>query len=196
MVFTHRRSGRPAVLRCRTLSRAPPNPGGLWRVKPYVYWRTHRINGQRNVRVLLTIRLFVPFSLRLLPEPVLKQICLASQSYWRDTLFSSSLSTSLSNLFPDSDADRCVDVRVNWTGEAEAAWAERLSAGGSGAVTGVLRAGGVPARLADALAAAAGLPPGRNLAELRKAERLGLLAALTACPLACDGHEGYVKVRG
>lgn len=47
-------------------------------------------------------------------------------------------------------------------------------------------------RLAAALAAEVGVS-GRQLSQLKKAERQALLAALTAWPLPITGHEGYKK---
>jgi predicted Rossmann fold flavoprotein len=89
-------------------------------------------------------------------------------------------------------------LRVQWladNGDAPA-WEARLggaAAGGGGAAAAALRAAGLPARLADALCAEAGLPPGRRVAELRKAERVALVAALTGYEVAVRGHEGYAK---
>lgn len=78
-------------------------------------------------------------------------------------------------------------------GEEE--WATRLNRGGATRVTSVLRQAGIPVRLAEALVDAVQIPPGQTLAQLRKEERTALLAAVTAFPIACSGHEGYGKVR-
>lgn len=77
-------------------------------------------------------------------------------------------------------------------GEEE--WATWLSRGGATRVTSVLRQAGIPVRLAEALVDAVQIPPGQTLSQLRKDERTALLAAMTAFPLACSGHEGYGKV--
>lgn len=86
-------------------------------------------------------------------------------------------------------------LTASWVkGMDRGAWEAALAEGGSTAtVTALLRRQGLPARLADALAAAAGLPPGRRLPELRKGERLALLQALSACVLDVTGTEGYPK---
>jgi predicted Rossmann fold flavoprotein len=88
-------------------------------------------------------------------------------------------------------------LRVQWLADGgdASAWEARLgaAAAGGGGAAAALRAAGLPARLADALCAEAGLPPGRRAAELRKAERAALVAALTGYEVAVRGHEGYAK---
>jgi len=51
----------------------------------------------------------------------------------------------------------------------------------------------LPARLAAALCAAAGVPADRKAAELRKDERTRLLDALAAYPLRVSGDAGFAK---
>lgn len=60
----------------------------------------------------------------------------------------------------------------------------------------VLHKQGIPARLAEALCAAAGIPDGKatRCADLKKAQRQALLASLTGAVLDVTGHEGYAKV--
>ncbi|KAL4530050.1 hypothetical protein Ndes2526A_g04785 [Nannochloris sp. 'desiccata'] len=86
---------------------------------------------------------------------------------------------------------------VSWIkGMDRKAWEHALTDfGGSGGVlvVNILKRQGVPARLADALCAQAGVVPGRKLPELRKEERIKLLEALSACELEVKGHEGYPK---
>ena len=81
---------------------------------------------------------------------------------------------------------------VQWSG-SRTEWEEVLLSGGGGLVFAALKAGGIPARLASALLEAAGCPADRTLAELRKGERLALLASLTEFSLEYDGHEGFAK---
>lgn len=61
----------------------------------------------------------------------------------------------------------------------------------------VLHRQGLPARLGEALCAAAGIPDGRatRCADLKRCQRRALLLALTACVLDVTGHEGYAKAR-
>jgi hypothetical protein len=88
-------------------------------------------------------------------------------------------------------------LNIRWArGMDRAAWEAVLgpaAGGGGAAAAGVLRRHGLPARLADALCAEAGLPAGRKVSEMRKAERAALLAALTEYRLPASGHEGYAK---
>src|SRR5690606_3193976 len=51
----------------------------------------------------------------------------------------------------------------------------------------------LPARLAAALAADAGIPDGRRPSSLRRTERVALIDRLTASLLPWTGHEGYAK---
>ncbi|MDT8342494.1 MAG: NAD(P)/FAD-dependent oxidoreductase, partial [Longimicrobiales bacterium] len=86
-------------------------------------------------------------------------------------------------------------IRVDWTGEGEAAWRNRLSPGeasGRGGV-GAVVARHLPQRLAARLLAEAGVPPDRPLAQLRRGERGRLLDVLVRYPLPWTGDEGYRK---
>ena len=83
-------------------------------------------------------------------------------------------------------------LHVRWVPDLDAtAWADRLAAT-RGPAAGALRRA-LPVRLADALLAAAGVPPDRPGTQLRRAEREALLAALTRYPLPVTGDEGYKK---
>eukprot|EP00882_Tetradesmus_deserticola_P029625 GHRQ01033203.1.p1 GENE.GHRQ01033203.1~~GHRQ01033203.1.p1 ORF type:complete len:102 (+),score=47.02 GHRQ01033203.1:640-945(+) len=55
-----------------------------------------------------------------------------------------------------------------------------------------MRKAGIKERLAAALAIEVGVP-GRQVSQLKKAERQALLTALTAWPLPISSHEGYKK---
>jgi len=81
---------------------------------------------------------------------------------------------------------------ADWTGEGRAAWEGRLAEGGAALVSTRLSAA-MPARLAAALCAAAGVPAERKAAELRREERVALLDALTAYPLHVTGDAGFPK---
>ena len=82
---------------------------------------------------------------------------------------------------------------VQWSG-SRAEWEEVLLSGGGGLVLNqALKQNGVPARLGSALLEAAGVPTTRTLSELRKGERLALVACLAEYSLEYDGHEGFDK---
>jgi predicted Rossmann fold flavoprotein len=86
-------------------------------------------------------------------------------------------------------------ISVDWTGDGEAVWTERLApAGGTGGLTtsGVL-ARHLPQRLVEQLLRDAQVPGDRGLAQLRRDERLALLDALVRYPLPWTGDEGYRK---
>jgi len=83
-----------------------------------------------------------------------------------------------------------VQLVVSWLGFDAAAWEQRLLAGGSRSVEGVLREV-LPRRLVARLVALAQAPGGRRLAELTRDERKRLVRALAACPLAVSSNEGY-----
>lgn len=90
------------------------------------------------------------------------------------------------------NSDRlCAGLVVNWTGESCQVWEERLRQAGAVRVQTLLRQSGIPARLADAIAA--GLRD-KQAAQLKKGELQGLVARLVANPLPVSGHEGYPKV--
>ncbi|GAX81938.1 hypothetical protein CEUSTIGMA_g9366.t1 [Chlamydomonas eustigma] len=81
---------------------------------------------------------------------------------------------------------------VNWTGESASVWEDRLKVGGLPFVSTVLRRFGIRERLADALCEELGLSQ-RKLSQLKCAERVALVAALTKYPLSVNGSEGYKK---
>ncbi len=80
---------------------------------------------------------------------------------------------------------------VQWTDLDAPAWEAELRAA-PGTVLASLRRH-LPERLAETLAAAAEVPGDRSLAQLRRAERQRLTAALTRFPLPWSGDEGYGK---
>ena len=81
-------------------------------------------------------------------------------------------------------------LTVRWTRLDKPAWEAALRPEGTRTVAGALRRE-LPHRLADALASAAGLPPDRSLAHLRREERRRLIEVLTAASLPWNGDEGY-----
>ncbi|HYB98850.1 MAG TPA: aminoacetone oxidase family FAD-binding enzyme [Candidatus Limnocylindrales bacterium] len=83
------------------------------------------------------------------------------------------------------------DIHVQWTERTRQEWEEMLRPQRAG-VAGVLRRH-LPARLADALMADAGIPAERSLADLRAAERRAIVESLTRWRLPWTGHEGYRK---
>jgi predicted Rossmann fold flavoprotein len=83
-------------------------------------------------------------------------------------------------------------VTVRWTALGPAEWATALAPAGTRTVAGALRRE-LPDRLADALAAMAGVAPSRPLAQLRRDERLRLIEVLTRGELPWSGDEGYRK---
>jgi predicted Rossmann fold flavoprotein len=90
------------------------------------------------------------------------------------------------------EADAGARLTVRWTALGEADWERALRPEGTRTVAGVLR-GELPERLADALAGAAGVPPSRPLAQLRREERLTLIDTLVRGELPWTGDEGYKK---
>jgi predicted Rossmann fold flavoprotein len=90
------------------------------------------------------------------------------------------------------EADAGARLTVRWTALTEADWGRTLRPEGSRTVAGVLRRE-LPERLADALAGAAGVPPSRPLAQLRREERLRLIDTLVRGELPWTGDEGYKK---
>jgi predicted Rossmann fold flavoprotein len=90
------------------------------------------------------------------------------------------------------EADAGARLTVRWTALTEADWGRTLRPEGSRTVAGVLRRE-LPERLADALAGAAGVPPSRPLAQLRREERLTLIDTLVRGELPWTGDEGYKK---
>ena len=81
---------------------------------------------------------------------------------------------------------------VRWTELDAEAWDALFQEGGPGTVAPLVRRR-LPARLADALIAEAGVEPSRPLAELRRDERERLVEALARYPLPWTGDEGYKK---
>jgi predicted Rossmann fold flavoprotein len=90
------------------------------------------------------------------------------------------------------EADAGARLTVRWTALGEADWERALRPEGTRTVAGVLRRE-LPERLADALASAAGVPPTRPLAQLRREERLTLIDTLVRGELPWTGDEGYKK---
>jgi predicted Rossmann fold flavoprotein len=92
---------------------------------------------------------------------------------------------------PAAPAAALQPLLVQWTELDAAAWDAELR-GSSGTVLAPLRRR-LPERLAETLAAAAGITAGHSLAQLRRGERQSLVAALTRFPLPWSGDEGYRK---
>ena len=82
-------------------------------------------------------------------------------------------------------------IAINWAGLSKEEWRELL-APSEGTVAQVVRRQ-LPTRLADRLLAEAGIPPGTQLAQLRKPSRTELVAALTKYQLPWTSDEGYKK---
>jgi hypothetical protein len=82
-------------------------------------------------------------------------------------------------------------LRVRWSEHDEAAWHRDL-AGASGLVANVVAAH-VPRRLADVLVSECGIPAGLRATELRREDRMKLVARLVAYPLPWTDHEGFKK---
>jgi predicted Rossmann fold flavoprotein len=83
-------------------------------------------------------------------------------------------------------------VTVQWTPLDDAAWEQALKPQGQRTVLAAVRAE-VPDRLAHVLLGIANVEPTRLLAELRREERLRLIATLVRCELPWAGDEGYKK---
>jgi predicted Rossmann fold flavoprotein len=90
------------------------------------------------------------------------------------------------------EADAGAKLTVRWTALDAKDWEAALRPEGTRTVAGVLRRE-LPERLADALAGAAGVPPSRPLAQLRRTERLRLIDVLVRGELPWTGDEGYKK---
>ena len=85
-------------------------------------------------------------------------------------------------------------IQVQWTSLDAAAWDELLRAPEAGAVslqTHLRRR--LPARLAETLAAEAGVEAARRTSQLRREERRRLVELLASYPLPWTGDEGYAK---
>jgi len=83
-------------------------------------------------------------------------------------------------------------VTVQWTPLDDAAWEQALKPQGQRTVLAAVRTE-VPDRLAHVLLGIAGVDPARLLAELRREERLRLIATLVRGELPWSGDEGYKK---
>ena len=84
------------------------------------------------------------------------------------------------------------EITVQWTGLDAAAWDERLLAGGTVHV-GTLARRELPDRLADMVLASASVNGATPASQLRREERIRLVAALANMPLPWTGDEGYRK---
>ena len=91
-----------------------------------------------------------------------------------------------------AEHDPSARVTVRWTDLDDAGLERLLAPTGGRTLLGALRQV-LPDRLAAALAAVAGVDPGRPLAELPRAERLRVLDVLARTPLSTTGDEGYRK---
>jgi predicted Rossmann fold flavoprotein len=80
-------------------------------------------------------------------------------------------------------------VRVRWTSLDAAAWTSELTQARTTVTTAVSRQ--LPHRLAEHLVDHAGIASDRACAQLRRDERLALIARLTDYDLPWTGHEGY-----
>jgi predicted Rossmann fold flavoprotein len=83
-------------------------------------------------------------------------------------------------------------LTVAWTERTAADWEDALRPHGTRAVAGVLRAV-LPDRLVAVLLSLAKVDATRSLAELRRDERLRLIATLVSGSLPWSGDEGYQK---
>jgi predicted Rossmann fold flavoprotein len=83
-------------------------------------------------------------------------------------------------------------IHAAWGGDDAEVWDHRLREGGSGVVGSLVRRC-LPARLADALMAEAGVSADAALAQLRRDERRRLSELLGRYPLPWNGDEGYRK---
>lgn len=84
------------------------------------------------------------------------------------------------------------DITVQWTTLDAAAWEERLRAGGTVHV-GTLVRRELPERLAQMVLESARVTGSTPAAQLKREERIRLVAALGAMPLPWTGDEGYKK---
>ncbi len=83
-------------------------------------------------------------------------------------------------------------LRVRWGALDPRTWREALEPTGRGTVGPVVRSR-LPDRLAAVLLGLAEIDPGRQLAQLTRDQRRGLLAVLTEADLPWTGDEGYRK---
>ena len=82
-------------------------------------------------------------------------------------------------------------LRVQWCDLDQNGWQQTLARAAGPVVNVVARH--LPDRLAEAMVTSAGIPAGRTAPELRRSERLALVAHLTAYALPWTGDEGYRK---
>jgi predicted Rossmann fold flavoprotein len=82
-------------------------------------------------------------------------------------------------------------IRAQWSDVTAAAWGTQFDTPNTSVATIVGRH--IPARLGDRLMRELGIPPDRRTSSLKRTERLALIDALTAYPLAWTGNEGYKK---
>ena len=90
------------------------------------------------------------------------------------------------------EGDGGARLSVRWTRLDDAGWESALKPEGTRTVAGALRRE-LPDRLADVLAAMAGVPQSRPLAQLGRDERLRLIDVLVRGELQWTGDEGYKK---
>ena len=84
------------------------------------------------------------------------------------------------------------ELTVQWCGLDEAEWEQRLQERSPRSVATLLR-DELPARLAERLLSESGVEPGKQLAQLSRGERRGLIERLVRYPLPWTGDEGYRK---
>ncbi|MDQ3441837.1 MAG: aminoacetone oxidase family FAD-binding enzyme [Planctomycetota bacterium] len=82
-------------------------------------------------------------------------------------------------------------IRVQWAALGEDDWEQILADAGGLVLTAL--ATHVPQRLAAQLMTEVGVPAARRAADLRRLERVGLIARLTSYPLPWTGDEGFRK---
>ena len=98
----------------------------------------------------------------------------------------------VSHVITRSRADAPARLLAQWTELGIPEWENALRAQGSRTVTGALRAS-LPDRLAAVLLKLANVDATRSLADLRREERIRLIAMLVSCELPWSGDEGYRK---
>jgi predicted Rossmann fold flavoprotein len=82
-------------------------------------------------------------------------------------------------------------IRATWSVRTAAEWAADLEARSASILTILARY--IPARLAEHLMSECGIAADRRTSNLKRAERLALIDALTGYPLPWSGNEGYKK---
>jgi predicted Rossmann fold flavoprotein len=90
------------------------------------------------------------------------------------------------------EGDGKARLLIQWTSLDDSDWERALRPEGNGSVVGVLRRY-LPDRLAAALAESVGVQPSATLAQLRREERIKLIAALVRGSLPWNSEEGYRK---